>query len=360
MDIASKITQFRKNLRITKSGLARMLDLSPAMITNYENGKKQPSLKTVIKLSEVLMVPLEYFVTDKEYNFQVACRNMATKDNDQVKEIFEFCKLADNYQNLMIMSDIKMEFDGPKEFLNQELTDQEISNIKTQLDLPDIVDFQSLSEAVEKVWKIPVFKLPFKSRKLSGLTIKRQNEYYIFINHGHSEGRRLFSLAHEIGHILMHMGDDDFSSQFSPRSKPEKQANKFAESFSIPKEEFDRKINVEGFSLSSQRIRELADDFNVSYDCMVHNLYNLDMINYGDPRSKSPEPKQIEYDDSWEIFNFPAQYILLTYKAWADGKISISKAADYLCTDSSDAMFHFRLIADVVSGIEGDNDGTDS
>lgn len=360
MNITSKITKYRENLHLSKSALAKELGLSPAMITNYENGKKQPSLKTLLKLSQVLSVPLEYFVTDKDYIFQVACRNTACRDKKQLKEIAELCKIVDNYQSLMTIADIKMKYEGPSLSFNQKLKEENLKGIKDSLELPDIVDFQSLAEAIEKHWKIPVFRIPFDSPKLSGLTIKRQEAYFIFINHRHSEQRCLFSLAHEVGHVLIHMSDQDFSSQFSPRSEYEKQANKFAENFLIPEKELGRRVNQADFVLTTERIRQLASDFNVSYDCMVYNLNKLGMISYKDTRSKSPEPRQEINDEVRTIKHYPAQYKLLAYYAWVKGKISISKAADFLDVDSIEAMNYFRSIANTLSGTEGISNGSNS
>ncbi|BBK75864.1 helix-turn-helix domain-containing protein [Clostridium butyricum] len=73
--IGNTINKLRKNRNISKSELARKIDVSPAYITMLENGKKSnPSLEILTKISNVLEIPLDTLVTSpktKENKFDL-------------------------------------------------------------------------------------------------------------------------------------------------------------------------------------------------------------------------------------------------------------------------------------------------
>lgn len=60
---------FSKNLRtlrlrhsVTQTELAKKLNLSRTAISNYENGKVQPSFETLIKISELFQVTIDELI----------------------------------------------------------------------------------------------------------------------------------------------------------------------------------------------------------------------------------------------------------------------------------------------------------
>lgn len=359
MSIATRITQFRESLGIKKKELASMLGVSATTITYFEKGERQPSLKTVMQLSEIFKVPLEYIITDKEYNFQVACRNTGKKNKDKLMEIAEFSRIADSFLHLASLVDYTYPSNVPTCYKGQDVQECDLESIKESLALPSIVDYQSLSEALWEKWGVIVFCIPFKEKKMSGMTIKKDQQYFVFINGGHVEGRRLFSLAHELGHIVMHMEDDDISIEFSARSQNEKQANSFAQSFLVPSDILQEQLQQAGMQISPDKIRRIAENFNVSYECMVYNLEKLGLINYGHPFSRSHDPISLDYEADWDYHKLPTIYSLLVYKAWSLGYISISKASKYLYTDKVEAMRLFKTISGYFldpDGLENDVD----
>jgi transcriptional regulator with XRE-family HTH domain len=64
--IGMKIQQHRTTMRLSLRALAEKTGLSPALISQVENGKIAPSLDTLRILAEVLQVPMfSFFVTDE-------------------------------------------------------------------------------------------------------------------------------------------------------------------------------------------------------------------------------------------------------------------------------------------------------
>lgn len=62
MDIGKELKELRKKSGLTQSELANKCGLSKNAIWNYENNKRNPTLNTLNKISEVLNVDLGYLV----------------------------------------------------------------------------------------------------------------------------------------------------------------------------------------------------------------------------------------------------------------------------------------------------------
>ncbi len=98
---------------------------------------------------------------------------------------------------------------------------------------------------------------------VSGVIIRRENEKpVIFINENQSERRKVFTMAHELGHFIMnHGGKENYRldrQDYSKGSEDETEANYFAASILMPKKRFIETYNL----LKSERLT--AEYFGVS------------------------------------------------------------------------------------------------
>jgi hypothetical protein len=105
--------------------------------------------------------------------------------------------------------------------------------------------------------------------------------------------REIFTLAHEIGHVILHMDENssfiDNSITISEKSTDlkEKEANYFAACLLMPADEVDRFLDLELTSfneqgLSAMDIARIMSEFNVSFDMALNRLENLGKINSGE------------------------------------------------------------------------------
>ncbi|HCR86084.1 MAG TPA: hypothetical protein DIV86_05340 [Alphaproteobacteria bacterium] len=92
----------------------------------------------------------------------------------------------------------------------------------------------------------------FGNESIDGFTMSDKNISYIFINSLKSSDRQRFTLAHEIGHNIMHE---------KPNSNMEKEANDFASELLLPSEELKSEIGVD---LNLYRLAELKQKWKVS------------------------------------------------------------------------------------------------
>ncbi len=122
-----------------------------------------------------------------------------------------------------------------------------------------------------------------------GFVMKRDDDIIIFINTSSRLSRQIFTLAHEIGHIMLHLNDGqpfiDNHVTIAGRSNNEKEqeANYFAACLLMPSGEVDRFIDLElpdfeKDGLAGMDIARMMSEFHVSYDVVLNRLEYLGKI----------------------------------------------------------------------------------
>lgn len=138
------------------------------------------------------------------------------------------------------------------------------------------VDLNSLAKAL----RVEV-SYAFLSPKISGLLENNDGKYTISVNNADPETRQRFTLAHEIGHYLLHrhligQGIEDDRAYRSTNSgkyantkigaRQETEANKFAASILMPTDAIKR------FKADGVDVQEMARRLNVSEHAMSIRL----------------------------------------------------------------------------------------
>lgn len=126
-----------------------------------------------------------------------------------------------------------------------------------------------------------------------GFTLVKDNDIVIFTNTCSRLSREIFTLAHEIGHITLHLNEEaafiDDNITISGRSIDirEQEANYFAACLLMPTDEVERFLDLQltSFnenSLSAMDIARIMSEFNVSFDMALNRLENLGKIDAGE------------------------------------------------------------------------------
>lgn len=123
-----------------------------------------------------------------------------------------------------------------------------------------------------------------------GFMMKKDNDIVIFTNSCSRLSREIFTLAHEVGHVILHLNDEntfiDDSVTINGRSTDEKEqeANYFAACLLMPSDDVHRFIDLEiqnfqECGLSAMDIARIMSEFNVSFDMALNRLEILGVIN---------------------------------------------------------------------------------
>ncbi len=122
-----------------------------------------------------------------------------------------------------------------------------------------------------------------------GFTVRRDKDIIIFTNSCSRLSREIFTLAHEIGHIILHIErensfvDDKITITGKSTNENEQEANYFAACLLMPAEEVHRFVDLElqesgKCELTAMDIARMMSEFNVSFDMALNRLEALGLI----------------------------------------------------------------------------------
>lgn len=265
----------RQSRGLSQSELASNCSLSQAMISKLEGRLvNEPSLDVLSKLSQNLNYPTDFFYeTDRIYGLpaSVHAGAMYRKKTSVTKKSREQLEAILNIRILhlkRLLRSIDLDFDLPL----------------FELD-PDECDPEEIAGKLRQAWKIPkgplhnlmeyveragcmVFLCDFDNLSVDGVTIRPSDlPPCIFLNKNLPGCRQRFTLAHELGHIIMHgipTGDN-----------MEEQADKFASALLMPKD--DIKPYLQG-KLTITRLAQLKPFWLCSMSSILYRAGSIEAV----------------------------------------------------------------------------------
>ena len=121
----------------------------------------------------------------------------------------------------------------------------------------------------------------FNNDDLSGMLIGENGNYKIIVNENHSQNRKSFTIAHELGHYFLHRDlqdkcEDQVFFRGATSDNIELQANIFAGELLMPENEFKNEILI-----GVNTIPELANYFGVSTLAVRVRAKQLNLSGHG-------------------------------------------------------------------------------
>ena len=111
-----------------------------------------------------------------------------------------------------------------------------------------------------------------------GLSITDPEFSFILVNTDQLRSRALFTLAHELGHVLNSDGTTiNIDRDLRARSDEERLANAFAAAFLMPESEI--RDTIDEYGRGGESLARMLVGFGVSYETLIYRLHNLGIIN---------------------------------------------------------------------------------
>lgn len=132
-----------------------------------------------------------------------------------------------------------------------------------------------------------VIRFPNGNNANLGFVMMLDGEIIIHTNSSSRLSREIFTLAHEIGHGVLHLGEYgkfiDNTESLEDSDEKELEANYFAVSLLMPEDELSRFLDIELDSfeeegLSALDIARIMTEFNVSFEMTLNTLVNYGKI----------------------------------------------------------------------------------
>ena len=276
-----------KNARLyrgyTSEDIAKYIGITRQAFSKYENENINLSLENVLKISEILRFPIDYFFQN-EY-----------KNNLEVKTTYFRSLLSTNkrernaqiakMQYLSIYYSILSEYvEFPELNILDDITTDNVeiisSNLRNKWGLGN-KPIKNIINIIERNGIIVTKYVTDTSNIDAFSTLIKLNDkklYFIAINKYTNSATRIhFDIAHELGHILLDEWNEDIENISREEFKnKEKRANEFASAFLLPADEFKKDVLL--YPNNLDYYKELKKKWNVSISAMIYRARTLEII----------------------------------------------------------------------------------
>lgn len=222
----------RRMLSLSQSELADSAGMAQGTVSKIEQGLKEPTEEQVRKLAEALNCPVSFFFqAGREYGPPMSAHPMFRKKTSVGQKVLD-----------QLIAELNVRIGHTRTF---------ISAVDFEPELPfphyDPDDFggdmEAVADAVRKAWYVPrgpmksltdyaeragciVVQCEMEASRVDGVSYNVPGvPPLIFLNRNQPADRMRFSLAHELGHLVLHR---------YPNVDMERQANEFASALLMP------------------------------------------------------------------------------------------------------------------------------
>ncbi|WP_102694165.1 XRE family transcriptional regulator [Rummeliibacillus pycnus] len=279
----SRLKEARLYNKLSITELAEKLNVTKQMISKYENGKSEPTFEKSLQLFKILDFPREFFYSEDISKVEnkgtfFRSRLTATQKSKQPASIL--------LKYTVIVRDFLEGYLEFPELLHVDLDNDEQLDFETlatllrkKLGIGDqpIEDIVEIAESMG----FTVINTDYQEDKVDAfgsLNKINDNEYYVIAT-GHSSSfyRQQFSLAHEIGHWILHQDLNPQELDKDEYKTMEEEANRFASAFLLPKDTFTMDLTKKIID-DIDSYYSLKKIWKVSMAAMIKRARDLDII----------------------------------------------------------------------------------
>lgn len=285
-EVGARIRLIREAVGLQAQDLATRVDLDPTAISKIENGKRAIKAVELTRIAEALKVSPLALLEDNPVlsNLPLAARSAGTS-----------IARGEAYQRLLSLSELHVVLAGAGIHTSPNLAGvPDIAGLswleaatclacwatgELNVKLEGDQRLDALANAIEGKFKIDVLIEAYQDDVLSGAAITHRSFPLIFVNSAFPRSRSLFTLAHELGHVLAGHADDSITldRELAGSTDAERMANAFAAIYLMPEDYISREITERGRKVST--LAYLTYVLGVSYESLIYRLHNLRLIN---------------------------------------------------------------------------------
>ncbi|MGO2233988.1 MAG: helix-turn-helix domain-containing protein [Marinomonas sp.] len=333
---AERLERARKAAGLSMKALADEIDLSANSIKKYEHGTAMPSSTNLLKLAKALSVRTEYFfrptkveISGVEYRKRAntAQKVLARINGDVLDQAERWQELLEFYPDpvkpipeFSLPENLPHRLDGLEqvELLAVQMRqawDLGLNPIHDMIDTMESKGIMIITTDVET------------DKKFDGLAGKIGNTPVVVISTSQSGDRQRFTLAHELGHLVVH-------GRLSEGLDEEKVCNVFAGAFLLPAQTLIEHLGEKRRNIEPRELLMLKHEYGISMLAALYRAGQCGIITPATQKSlfmlfskngwRTQEPgKEYPHESTF-------LYKQLVYRALGEEYIGESKAAELL------------------------------
>lgn len=273
MSIGERIKSARINAGLSQEALGKKLGVTKMAISKYENETITPNSGALIALSKALEVKIEYFFRASVIRLSkpIYRARKAFSPKDETKILG---KTADWLERYLVVEEIT---GSEKPLMLPDPDSCHVSSLDQIEDIAvrvrqewnlDLNPIENLMDVLEQHGiKVGVIAAPVK---FDALTMKYNDEHpLIIVNKTFSGDRQRFSLAHELGHLLLKL-DEGIDE--------EEAAHRFAGAFLVPRQTAIMELGPKRRMLDLRELYVLKHKYGMSMGAWIYRAKNLNII----------------------------------------------------------------------------------
>lgn len=293
------ITWARERAGLTVAALAEKMRRDPGEIELWESGGGTPSYAILEQLAyRHLKLPLAVFFFPEPPDLDDPAKKFRRLPSYELErfspDTYQKIRLGQAYQDSLsfLMSDIHKPRRVFRDLSPSSLEPDEFAK-KTRQYLGVTFEQQTLFRSCEtgfKAWRHAIeevavfaFKDSFDDRFISGLSLLDDDYPIIFVNNSNAFSRQVFTLIHELGHILYGVsGVTDVDESYIELMEDEQRTleikcNKFTAHLLVPDEAFREDIRY--FQAAGlDAVSEIAQRYSVSREVILRRLLDHGVV----------------------------------------------------------------------------------
>ncbi|MCE2663157.1 MAG: ImmA/IrrE family metallo-endopeptidase [Microcystis sp. M53603_WE2] len=364
-----KIIQWaRERARYSLESVALKFKKDVSVIEKWESGEDFPTYSQLEKLAEIYKRPLALFffpeppleaeekqefrtLPDFEIENLAADTIYALRQAKAMQLSLQEINNGINPSTKKIFQDIAVSSSDDLRRLAEQIRNYLNVTLEEQLTWND-------QETALKKWRsaveeagIFIFKRSFKQREISGFCLIDIEFPIIYINNSTEKSRQIFTIFHELAHILLQTNgitksDDRYINSLQGENKYiEIFCNKFAAEFLLPNHVFSEIIRetIVNVNDNDKIISKISSDYKVSREVVLRKLLDNNLISqkeytlkvrewYSEQVGKSQDKNKKSGGDYYasQATYLGENYLKLVFKKYYQGQYDIERVADYL------------------------------
>jgi Zn-dependent peptidase ImmA (M78 family) len=281
-NFAERLKLARRKARLSQRDLAEQAGVSAMSISKYENNEMMPSSDVLLKLAEALDVRMEFLLRSApELEIRPVYRKhsrMGKKAQASVK-----AQIQDWLERYLMV----------ESFFSEDEIDQFHQPEGFPFPVKSIESAEVAADRLREEWRLgndPIDNLTelLEEKGIKVGLVEGDDNFdactflydgempVIAVNESRTGDRQRFSLAHELGHILL---------EVAPGVDEEKSAHRFASAFLVPSDAARMELGQTRSSLDSHELLLLKQKYGMSMAAWIYRASDLGILHENDVRN---------------------------------------------------------------------------
>ena len=349
-EVGSRLRHARERSGLTMTRVKERAGIGESSLSEFENGKREPSLSQLTALARAYRRPVSFFFASGPLPKEtVLWRQRPQAEAEEIEQTF--LRLCGQFHNLEMWCGSKATTELPfapadKAKLGFPLAEELAKQVRRELALGERPGLALLRELEERCG-VKVFHHDFEPTGTAACALGDSFGPAVLLNSKNARWRRNFDLAHELFHLLtwhVRRGGADSAAECS--ADEERFADAFASNLLMPGDAVRSAVNsrLVDHKLSMDSIFEIAREFDVSLEALLWRLHWIYRHKQDEPKTRhdievaKSRSKLLEERDQEQPPARPARFRALALTALQRGELAIGRFAEYMAISRREAM----------------------